>query len=197
VSEDFKWSETALLEALRVKFSYVTLNGFRVLKFVFATHVRDTTGFEAQNTIDAVAVNVFKASGHPIHAFEVKCSRADWLNEIKPRKIKRHKYSEGYVREALEKSARARELCDTFTIVAPKGAVKLDELPEFWGLIEATYSARVQKVLLRTKVKPKRLDGEPEGNSAVRHARSDRVIGMTFAVAIMRQIGKREISDDN
>lgn len=128
------FSETALLAALRDRHS----NG-GAGRYAFLTHVRTGAAWDQQE-IDAVAVALWPSENHDVHAFEVKCSRSDWLREIKP---------------STHKSERTRVLCDTFTVVAPLGVVREGELPDGWGLIQATLVEGAVK--LRQKAKPARL----------------------------------------
>lgn len=67
---------------------------------------------------DAIAFDIYH---YKIHGYEIKASRGDWLNELKN----------------PEKSARIRKYCDFWWVIAPKGMIKPEELPEGWGLIEA------------------------------------------------------------
>ncbi len=76
----------------------------------------------------------------PVHGFEIKVSRADWLTEH---------------RTAGEKSEAWRSYCNYWWMVVPEqGIVKPEELPEGWGLL-----AGVKQ--LRAVVKPVRVDARP------------------------------------
>lgn len=60
----------------------------------------------------------------PVHGFEIKVSRADWLSEH---------------RTQGEKSAPWRSYCNYWWLVVPnKGIVKPEELPAGWGLLVGT-----------------------------------------------------------
>lgn len=85
---------------------------------------------------DAVAVGLWKSHGHKIEGFEIKVSRADFLNELKQ----------------PEKSQPVFRYCNLWWLVTPKGLVQPDELPESWGLLELQDSGT-----LRERVKPGRL----------------------------------------
>lgn len=70
---------------------------------------------------DAIAFNLWRSRGHQIHGFEIKVDRRDWLRELKnPGKA-----------EAIAR------YCDRWYVVALPDVVKLDELPEGWGLLVA------------------------------------------------------------
>lgn len=80
---------------------------------------------------DCVAMNLWPSRGLEVHGFEVKVSRADWRVE-------------------LRKPAKAEEsvfrFCDRWWLVAPRGAVKREELPTPWGLLEVVGERLVQAV---------------------------------------------------
>ena len=71
----------------------------------------------------------------PVHGFEVKVSRADWLTEH---------------RTGGKKSEIWRRYCDYWWLVVPDPKIiKLEELPDGWGLLAGEKQ-------LRTVVKPAR-----------------------------------------
>lgn len=71
----------------------------------------------------------------PVHGFEVKVSRADWLTEYR---------TDG------KKSEPWRRYCDYWWLVVPgPKIIKLEELPDGWGLLAGEKQ-------LRTVVKPAR-----------------------------------------
>lgn len=71
----------------------------------------------------------------PVHGFEVKVSRADWLTEH---------------RTGGKKSEPWRRYCDYWWLVVPNPKIiKLEELPDGWGLLAGEKQ-------LRTVVKPAR-----------------------------------------
>lgn len=79
----------------------------------------------------------FKRMPPPVHGFEVKATRSDWLSEK---------------RTGGEKSLAWRERCHYWWLVAPStDVIRPEEVPPGWGLIVGT--AR-----LRAVVKPKRAE---------------------------------------
>lgn len=71
----------------------------------------------------------------PVHGFEVKVSRADWLTEY---------------RTGGKKSETWRRYCDYWWLVVPDPKIiKIEELPDGWGLLAGEKQ-------LRTVVKPAR-----------------------------------------
>lgn len=89
-------------------------------EYALLPQVRNAAGFDASRTFDAVAVSLWPSRGFSIHCYEVKCSRSDWLRELK---------------EPAKAEAAARH-CDRFSIVASDSSiVKSGELPPTWGLL--------------------------------------------------------------
>lgn len=89
-------------------------------EYALLPQVRNRAGFDAKRTFDAVAVSLWPSRGFSLHCYEVKCSRSDWLRELKE----------------PAKAEAAAEFCDYFSIVASApGIVKEGELPPTWGLL--------------------------------------------------------------
>lgn len=91
-------------------------------EWAFIPQVRDKTGAHNARTADAVAMGLWPSRGLHLHGFEIKVSLGDWRRE-------------------LGNPAKAEVIaafCHFWWIVAPKGVIPLEELPENWGLIEAT-----------------------------------------------------------
>lgn len=86
------------------------------------------------------AISVATGAPRTISVFEVKVSRADWVRDRK-----------------LEEYARVGHLA---FVVAPRGLVPRDELPDGWGLLEAV-GKRNPPRLVTTK-KPIRRSPDPE-----------------------------------
>jgi hypothetical protein len=91
-------------------------------EWAFLTHVRDAAGFDAKRTIDALAMGLWPSRGLSLHAFEVKCSRSDYLAEI---------------RNPAKAEAFGSRV-DYFWIVVADPKIVKDDLPEGWGLLAAT-----------------------------------------------------------
>lgn len=101
-----------------------------VLKAIFARHegpdwvrfaeVADGTGAYARRRADAVCMNIWPSKGYAIHGFEIKVSRADFLNEMKD----------------ITKAKAVAKYCDYWWLAVPVGLVKVEEVPATWGLME-------------------------------------------------------------
>ena len=124
VEKPTKWTERMMLDLIHARFSARSGNGPR---YVVAEHVRNQGGFGGYwandrlplRTIDALAVDLWPSSGHPIHGFEVKVSRSDWLTELKD----------------PEKSQAFMRYVDHWWLVVPDAAIVRDDLPAGWGLL--------------------------------------------------------------
>jgi hypothetical protein len=151
-----------VLNLLRARYTVDAGNGPR---YVFAPEVRNAAGFDATRSFDAVVVDTWPSSGLTVHIFEIKVTRSDWLRELK---------TPAKTQAALDRS-------DLFTVVAPAGVVKLEELGEGWGLVE------VKNGKLRTVV-------APANRSALgwdgRYERTYNPIPRSFAVALMRSVSE-------
>ena len=101
-----------------------------VMGAIFAKHegpewvryaeVADSTGTHSRRRADAVCMNIWPSKGFAIHGFEVKISRADFINEMKD----------------ITKAEAVGQFCDFWWLAVPGGMVHIDEVPEGWGLME-------------------------------------------------------------
>lgn len=86
--------------------------------WAFFTEVKSSVGFGSRRA-DGIAVAMWRSLGLEIHGFEVKCSRADWLKELK----------DG------GKSDEIFRYCDRWWVVVGDATIVRDgELPPTWGL---------------------------------------------------------------
>jgi len=122
------WTESGVFEALEAHYCGAE-------KWVIVPQIPDATSFNKCRTCDAMAFHCWRSEGIAVHGFEIKVSRADWLNELqKPEK------SEGFIKRS-----------HYWWIAAPENIVKLEELPATWGLRvvskneDGTYSSRVKR----------------------------------------------------
>lgn len=104
-------------------------------EWAYLEEVRNAPGFDATRSLDALAVHLWPSRGHEIHGYEIKCSRSDWLRELKD----------------PHKAEAFAGWCDRFWIVAAPGIVR-DELPIAWGLLEPKGSAL--RVVRQAKATP-------------------------------------------
>ena len=117
-----KWTEAELTEMLRHRYS-----GH---KWAFAAQVPNATGMKKTRTCDGIAMGLWPSEGLHLHGFEVKVSRSDWRKEM----------------QDVTKSSAFSVYCHYWWIVAPKEAVKLEELPADWGLLSPVTANRVLRV---------------------------------------------------
>lgn len=137
---------------------------------VIVPQVRSDAGFDARRTLDAVALSLWPSRGMRLHGYEIKCSRSDWLNELK-------------------NPAKAEEFAtklDFFSIViADRNMIEPGELPETWGLLARSKNGRgLTSVVAPTLFGPiQRATHKtplPEG------------FDRGFLVALMRQAARRQ-----
>jgi hypothetical protein len=88
-------------------------------KYIPLTQVASSTG-GANNIADVMVLGAWHSSGNELEGFEVKVSRADWLNEVKN----------------PDKCQPTKRFCDRWwLVIADKSMVKDGELPEDWGMM--------------------------------------------------------------
>lgn len=131
-------TEAEILRRLRLRYTTRNGNGPR---WAVIQHVRDRAGFDATRTLDAVVMDTWKSSGLALHGFEIKTSRGDWRREL----------------AQPEKSAAFTRWLDYFWIVAPKEAVRADELPDGFGLL-VIHGAGLRVSVQATRRVPEQID---------------------------------------
>lgn len=120
-------TEAEMLDLLRARYSEQHGNGEA---WAFVTHVRNAAGFDASRTCDAIAMALWPSRGLVLHGIEVKCSRSDWLRELK----------------APAKAETFAGLVDRWYLaIADRTIVRVGELPEGWGLLVARGNRLVQE----------------------------------------------------
>lgn len=92
--------------------------------------VGDSTG-GARRFCDAVTFGTYPSRGLPIHGFEHKSGRGDWVNELKN----------------PDKAAEMYKFCDFWwLVVGDKDIIREGELPHGWGLLIPRGDSFVTKV---------------------------------------------------
>lgn len=113
-------TEASLLELLRARHTRSGNGGAG--EYAFLTHVRNEAGFAATRTLDALTVSLWPSRGMELHGYELKCSRSDWVREL---------------REPAKAEAFIGRL-DRFSLVIADASIVADgELPPTWGLVVA------------------------------------------------------------
>lgn len=104
--------------------------------------VRNATGHVTQaRSADAVAMSLWPSRGLELHGFEIKVSRADWLNE----------------RKKPEKAEPIAAYCDRWYLVTANSVVAdPSEIPPAWGWIELSDKGelRERRPAEKTEAKP-------------------------------------------
>lgn len=135
--------EREILDLLRSRYSQVNPgNGPR---YAIAEHVKSSAGFDARRQADMIVMDLWpgdaRGSRLELIGHEVKCSRADWLTEMRD----------------PDKAEAFKRYCHRWYLVAADSSiVKPGELPDGWGLI-----VRGDTGALRARVKAPLLTPEP------------------------------------
>lgn len=110
--------------------------------WAFLENVRSDAELEEQKIryADALAVGLWPSNEFAIHGFEIKCSRSDFLCELRD----------------PEKSKDIKRFCDYWWLVAANDEViRCGGVPDDWGLILPSGNR------LRVKIKAPKLKREP------------------------------------
>lgn len=89
-------------------------------EYALVEEVPNATSWNKRRTADAIAMGCWKKVGIHLNGFEIKATRSDWRRELND----------------LGKSAEISKFCHRWWIVADRGVVKKDEMPDNWGLLE-------------------------------------------------------------
>lgn len=104
--------------------------------------VRNSTGFAANRSADAMAFGLWPSRGMPVIGFEFKASRSDWLREMKD----------------PAKAESIMRFCDHWYLLTTQpDIVKPGELPTTWGHMEWRADTDKLKVL----AVPPKLEAQP------------------------------------
>lgn len=130
-------SERELLDLLWQRLTR-PVNGMTA-RYVMAEQVRHDPTYGA-HIADAIAVDTWGSGRWELEGYEVKCSRSDWRRELPE-----GKWLDRDTKTLLDvpyvKSYPWRRHCRRWYVLAPKGVIPRDELPDGWGLIEASDGA--------------------------------------------------------
>lgn len=117
--EKFKHTEGTITALLRKRYGQDSGNG---PAWAFVPQVRNDAGFRANRTCDAIAMSLWPSRGLTLHGHEIKCSRSDWLNEIKD----------------PHKAEAFAVYCDYFwLVIGDRKIIQAGEVPETWGVMLA------------------------------------------------------------
>lgn len=115
-------TEREVLDVLATRYARRSGNG---PAWAFVPHVRNGAGWGGESgygglrTCDALALSLYTSTGFALIGHEVKCSRSDWLRELKD----------------PAKADAFRRYCERWWLVAPEGVAHREELPDGWGLL--------------------------------------------------------------
>jgi len=109
-------TERILLDALHNRLEAKA--GVMAQRHIVAEHVRSDPTWGG-GIADAISVDTWRSGGYAISGYEVKCSRSDWLRELRD----------------PGKAEVWKRYCARWWLVALPGVVE-DDLPVGWGLLE-------------------------------------------------------------
>lgn len=126
-------TERDMLDALRVRYSQTNPgNGPR---YALAEHVKSSAGFDARRQADLIAMDLWPGDyrGSRLHLIghEVKCSRADWLTELK---------------DPTKAEAFKRYMHRWYLVAADPSVFRMEEVPDGWGVIVRGPSGKLRAV---------------------------------------------------
>lgn len=116
--------EAEAVELLRQRFT--NAEGWAVLG-----QVPDGTGGLQRRTADAIMMQLWPSRGLHIYGIEYKQHRGDWRRELRD----------------PAKAESVASYCHFWIVLAPKGVVPAEELPDKWGLWELDKADRIHKTV--------------------------------------------------
>ena len=148
---------------------------YPVQSYALFYEVQSATAYKGKQRADAVAMGLWPSRGLDMIGFEFKCSRSDWLRELKQ----------------PDKAEEIFQFCDRWYLVVSGGGIVHDgELPPTWGLL-----VQEGNVLKERKEAPK-LEAKPIEReflaSLLRSAQKDR----DKALAQPREEIYRQVMDE-
>ncbi len=115
VADPIKFTERDVFQRLHTRYNQVTMNARR---YAVAEHVPCSMNW-APHIADFIAFDVW-SSKLAFHGHEIKCSRADWLAEL---------------RQPWKSESVQRYMDYWWLVVSNPAIVKDGELPDDWGLM--------------------------------------------------------------
>lgn len=112
----------------------------------FMPQVRNKAGMDAKRTCDLIVFGLWPSRGLPVIGHEIKCSRSDWLTELrKPAKAEAfHEHVDGW-----------------YVVTAYEDIVRTGELPDGWGHMLVTTVRGVEKIKVVTPATLKAKEDRP------------------------------------
>ena len=107
-------------------------------RYAYAEQVPSKTSWVTRR-LDFMAMDMWPSTGLDLHGFEVKCSRSDWLVELRD----------------PSKAEEFKQYMDRWwLVIADRAMVKPGELPEGWGLIALDKRGSLRTVTLAPRLAP-------------------------------------------
>lgn len=128
-------TERELLDLLAQRHSALSMNSRR---YAYAEQVPSGTSW-VRRRLDFMAMDMWPSAGLDLHGFEVKCSRSDWLTELRD----------------PSKADEFKQYMDRWwLVVSDRAFVKPGELPEDWGLIALDKTGGLRTVTPAPRLTP-------------------------------------------
>lgn len=131
-------SERDMLDLLRAR--YKQTNPGNGPRYALAEHVKNAAGFDANRQADLIAMDLWPGSGGvQLIGHEVKCSRADWLTELK---------------DPSKAEAFKRYMHRWYLVAADAQVFRVEEVPRDWGIIVRTANGTLRAVRAAPRLQP-------------------------------------------
>jgi hypothetical protein len=128
--------ESVMIEMLKARYGQVSMGAHR---YAVAAQVPQV-GFGALRICDFMALDCWQGRDiYPLHGFEIKGSRGDWLAELRD----------------PSKAETFKQFCHRWwLVVSDPRIVREGELPEGWGLLAVAGNRGLRQVRPAAKLKP-------------------------------------------
>jgi hypothetical protein len=131
-----KTTERDLLNLLAQRYGVMSMGDSA--RYAYAEQVPSKTSWVTRR-LDFMAMDMWPSAGLDLHGFEVKCSRSDWLVELRD----------------PSKAEEFKQYMDRWwLVIADRAMVKPGELPEGWGLIALDKRGSLRTVTFAPRLTP-------------------------------------------
>jgi len=129
-------TERDLLNLLAQRYGVMSMGDSA--RYAYAEQVPSKTSWVTRR-LDFMAMDMWPSAGLDLHGFEVKCSRSDWLVELRD----------------PSKAEEFKQYMDRWwLVIADRAMVKPGELPEGWGLIALDKRGSLRTVTFAPRLTP-------------------------------------------
>jgi hypothetical protein len=148
-------TERSITRLLEERYTGKAANSGNGPAWAWVPQVRNAAGFDARRTCDGIAMSLWPSRGLELHGHEIKCSRSDWLMELRD----------------PSKAEQFTVLCDRWWLVtASKDIVKPGELPPGWGHMAVNSAGKLVVVVQADLLVPGDMEIPPGADGALLQA---------------------------